>query len=194
MNRWYAKGHLKYNTPTLGFMILSAGAIVAGLLITLVEAGSNLVREFFRAPGHTDLSSYVNTAFAVAIIFGIVAFIEKITRSDVRSIRYMVLQKLCKIKYGNPLGLQNGQLGPKVKVEKKDCGFMIRIACPSVDFKKVANLEDDISSCLEGKFEGYAVTGKDEDVASRYVDYIIENEVANVENQSIYDSLDDLTR
>lgn len=194
MRRWRENAPLRYSTPTLKFLLLGSGALGLSAVIKLAEYGLNTVRDVFEISGHADFSLYIYGCIVVASLLVVLAVVEHVTRSDVRQIRYMVIRRLCKYKYGNPLKLKDGELEPKVQVQSQDYGYRVRVTCSSAEFNKVASLESVISDCLIGKFDGYAVTGKEEDVASRYVDYYLDNEAVNSEKQDVYNSLEDMRR
>ena len=194
MRRWREQSLIRYSTPTLKCLLLSAGTLGLSALVKVAEFIVNTFRSVFGISGQADYSMYMYVAIAVACVAVAFAVLERAIRSDERQIRYMIIRRLCKYKYGNPLQLRDGELEPKVQVEKQGYGFRARIACPSADFDKVASLESVISDCLTGKFDGFAVIAKEEDVASRYVDYFIEDEANNVEKQSVYESLEDMKR
>ena len=185
---------MRYSTPTLKFLLLSVGALGLAGFIKLAEMTSNLFIVALGRSEHLSGSSYVYVILAFAVSFIIVAIVERVTRSDERHIRYLIIKRLCKYEYGNPLRLRDGELEPKVQVQKADIGYRVRVACPSADFEKVASLESVISDCLRGRFEGLAVVSKEEDVACRYVDYFLDDEEANAVRQTVYHSLEDMRR
>ena len=194
MRRWKERSLIRYSTPTLKFLLLGVGALGLSGVVKLVEYMLNVLRNTFELPGHTNLSTYIHIMIVIAALAIVLIIVERATRSDVRQIRYMVIRRLCKYKYGNPLQLQDGEIEPKVEVKEQDHGYRIRVSCPSAEFEKVASLESTLSDCLTGKFNGFAVIAKSEDVASRYVDYFIENEAENSGKQEIYNSLEDMRK
>ena len=194
MRRWYKRSLVRYSTPTLKFLLLSVGALGLAGFTKLAEMTSNLFIAALGRSEHLNWASYVYVILAFAMTFVIVAIVERVTRSDERHIRYLIIKRLCKYKYGNPLHLKDGELEPKIQVHKTDIGYRVRVSCPSVEFEKVASLDTVISDCLRGRFEGFSVVGKEEDVACRYVDYFLDDEEANAEKQTVYHSLEDMKR
>ena len=192
--RWHEHSPIRYSTPTLKLLLLSVGTLGLAGIVKMAEISINIFFTTLELSGHLNFSAYVYVMLALAVMFIIVAVIERATRKDERQIKYLIIKRLCKYEYGNPLRLKDGELEPKVHVERADIGYRVRVTCPSAEFEKVSSLESVISDCLKGRFEGYAVVSKEEDVASRYVDYYIDNEEENSKRQTVYHSLEDMMR
>lgn len=78
--------------------------------------------------------------------------------------------------YGNPLHLKDGQILPKITCTSADNGrFILTIYATTVTVEDIQNAAPNISSILNRKFERYAVTISNADLAFNYVQFIIED-------------------
>lgn len=192
MNRWKKYAILKYCSPTPKLIAFGVGFLFISGIIKIIERAISQLIVIMEWKGRADYSSVINTLIEMAIILFGVAILEYVTRSDKRKIKYIVRKRLCAFHMGNPLHLIDGEIEPKVKVLRTNRGFKITVECQSTKFDNVASLETTISDSLRKRFGNFAVVSKDEDVAGRYVDYFIEDVVANYHKQSVYYSIDDV--
>lgn len=181
-----------YCSPTPKIIILGVGASLAALSVIMIETvGDRLLRTFGKSGGF-DLSKYFYILLVFAALIFTIAVVEYVTRTDTRAIRYLIIRRLCAYKMGNPLGLKDGEIEPKIAVIKTGQGYNVRIESVASKFEAVSKLESAISDALRGKYGDYAVVAKSEDIAGRYVDYCVENVVARLNNQSVYRLVDDI--
>lgn len=185
---WQNKNCLRYYsiTPKL---LLSGGALLSiSMLIWLVDYTVNKLLKTLNLGYYVNLDKYVYITLAMGVIIIIIAVVEKITRSDARNIKYIVRNRLCSFKKGNPLKLHEGELEPIISVKNHNNGFRIRIESQASRFENISNLESVISDCLRGRYCNYAVIAKEEDISGIYVDYYIVNVKVDFEKQDVYRS------
>lgn len=165
---------------------------MASFIVNRLEYVFNKLYQLLKINKEIDLHIYEKSMILVSICLFIVAVIEYLVRSDERRIKYLIIKRLCKVSYGNPLHLIEGEIAPNVYVVKTEGGYRIRIECESAKYEDVVNLETTISDCLRGKFGNYAVISKEEDIAGRFVDYYVEDIVSNFNKQNVYYSIKDI--
>lgn len=190
--RWRQNAILKYSSPTPKIILLGVGMLLIALIIKTFEFIINQIVVALKLGKTVDFMLFFYLTLATATVIIAIAFIEKITRSDKRNIKYLVKHRLCAYKMGNPLHLRESEIQPKIKVFTAERGFKIRIECASAKFDDVSNLESVISDCLRKKYGDFAVVKKEEDIAGRYVDYYIIDVVADAHKQSVYRSIEDI--
>lgn len=190
---WTENSFMRYWLPSSKMLCLGGAALMMSGLVKSLEYFANEFAHFINYDKTFDFSFFVVTFIVVGILAICSALIEKITRSDARSIKHLIRKRLCAFSLGNPLRLRNGEIEPSVTVIPIDKGgFKIRIECASAKFEDVVKLESVISDSLRKKYGNYAVTSKFEDIAGRYVDYFIEDVISKYQDQSIYESIDDV--
>lgn len=181
----------KYYSPTPKLLLGVGSLFILAMLILLAE---QIVTFFLRlfGKGAANYKIAIISLLSVACIVFVVAIIELIFRSDRRKILYLLQQRFCEVKYGNPLNLKEGQYLPVIKVFEHPKGYIIRISCKSAKFSDMLNLDKVISSYLSKRFKDFAVISKNPDIACNYVEYIIQDVVSNANKQSIYRSIEDI--
>lgn len=192
MNRWRQNAILKYSSPTSKIILLGVGMLLIALIIKTFEFIINQIVVALKLGKTVDFMLFFYLTLATATVIIAIAFIEKITRSDKRNIKYLVKYRLCAYKMGNPLHLRESEIEPKIKVFTEERGFKIRIECASVIFEDVSNIESSITDCLRKKYGDFAVVKKEEDIAGRYVDYYIIDVISDAHKQSVYSSIEDI--
>ncbi len=192
MNRWRENAILKYSSPTPKIILLGVGTLLIAVGIKMLELIINKLVVTFGIRQSVDLMPYFHIALFIFVLIIAIAIMEKVTRKDKRNIKYLVKHRLCAYTMGNPLHLRYVEIEPTVSVYDAERGFKIRIGCASAKYEDVAKLESVISDCLRKKYGDYAVVNKEEDIAGRYVDYLIEDVVSEYQKQSVYLSLDDV--
>lgn len=192
MNRWQRYASLKYCSPTPKLIVFGVGLLFISGLLKIIEMAVSQLIVIMEWKGIADYTTAISILIEMAIIIFGIAILEYATRSDKRQIKYIVRKRLCAFHMGNPLHLTDGEIEPRVKVFRTKRGFKITVECQSAKFDNVASLETTISDSLRKRFGNFAVVSKEEDVAGRYVDYFIEDVVANYNKQSVYYSIDDV--
>lgn len=192
MSGWRKEAYLRYCSPTPKIIIFGGVLLLLAGFTKLFEKATITLCGMLQANVKIDFTFGIMFFLVTAAFVFVIAFIEYITRSNKRHIKYIVRQRLCASCFGNPLHLKEGELEPFVIVDTNPKGFKITVDCMSADFDDVSSLEMVISGCLRNKFGCYAVVSKEEDIAGRYVDYFIEDVVSSFYKQSVYKSIDDV--
>lgn len=193
MSRWRKEASLRYLSPTPKIVLLGVGFILMAGFLKGIEHYLLIFAETFHFDKTIDFKPYFFGLLSAGVISFFIAIVEKFTRKESREIKYIVKRRLCAFYMGNPLQLRDGELEPKVTVFSVDNGgYRIRIECASVKFEDVSKLESVISDSLRKRFGNYAVVFKLEDVAGKYVDYIIKDVIAEYQKQSIYKTVGDI--
>lgn len=181
----------KFYSPTPKLLLGVGSLLIFTILVLLAE---QIVIFFLRlfGKGAANYKIAIISLLSVACILFVVAITELILRPDKRKIQYLLQQRFCDVKYGNPLNLKEGEYLPVIKVFEHPKGYQIRISCKSSKFSDLLNLDSSISSYLTGRFNNFSVITKTQDIACNYVEYIIQDVVSNANKQIIYNSIEDI--
>ena len=116
------------------------------------------------------------TFWSLALVsFGVAFLLEKYTPERI-AIRQMLRYRLFAKAGGNPLGLKNDSVIPSLTVKDDSEGrYSVTIDTTACSADTLVKLPKIISSGLTGDYAGWAVVAVDEDPASSYVSYIIED-------------------
>lgn len=192
MSGWRKDAYLRYCSPTPKIIISGGSFLLLAGLTKIFEYAAVILCGMLHSDVKIDFTYGIVFFLVSAAFIFIIAIIEYFTRSNKRHIKYIVRQRLCASCFGNPLHLKEGELEPFVLVDNTQKGYKITVDCMAADFDDVSGLETVISGCLRNKYGNYAVVAKEEDIASRYVEYMIEDVVSNYYKQSVYKSIDDV--
>lgn len=123
-----------------------------------------------------SVANWMLTFWSLALISFIVAFlIERYTPERI-AIRQMLRYRLFSKAGGNPLGLKNESAIPSLDVKDDGEGrYRVIIDTTACSADTLVKLPKIISSGLIDDYAGWAVVAVDEDPASSYVSYIIED-------------------
>lgn len=177
----------KFYSPTPKLLLGVGSLLILSMLILIVTF---FLRLFGKGAANYKIA--IISLLSVACILFVVAITELILRSNKRRIQYLLQQRFCDVKYGNPLNLKEGEYLPVIKVLEHPKGYKIRISCKSAKFSDLLNLDSSISSYLTGRFDKFCVINKTPDIACNYVEYIIQDVVSNTNKQSVYHSIKDI--
>ena len=174
---------LKYAAPSTKLIVL--GAIPIPLAIALAIL-ANMVSKI--APGYVLNETMIATVYEVVtttfyavlgvsvgmIVIGVLLHVVMPNRWR---IYYMILVGLFCAESGNPLGLREGELLPRIKVYNgiKPGRYAIYIYAGSVPIANVVKASQSISSLLNGRFRRYAVVETAVEEAFSEVHFWIEN-------------------
>lgn len=123
-----------------------------------------------------NLSVISKTLLFIGIIVIAIAVIVHFFLSDAAKISVMIRQGLFAYKNGNPLHLKDGERLPSVKCKEIEKGkYSLSISATGVTVEDIQNIAPNISSCLNRKYQRYAVTIINADVAFNDVKFIIED-------------------
>ena len=174
---------LKYAAPSTKLIVL--GAIPIPLAIALAIL-ANMVSKI--APGYVLNETMIATVYEVVtttfyavlgvsvgmIVIGVLLHVVMPNRWR---IYYMIRVGLFCAERGNPLGLREGELLPRIKVYNgiKPGRYAIYIYAGSVPIANVVKASQSISSLLNGRFRRYAVVETAVEEAFSEVHFWIEN-------------------
>lgn len=192
MGRWHKDAYLRYCSPTPKILLFGVVLLSFTGVLKLIETLALMIVNQLRLRIAIDFTNAITFFLLFSIVVLFFSIIERILRSKRRDIKYVIRKGLCASCFGNPLNLHEGEIEPSVSVTNTDKGYKITVDCMSADYDDVTSLETDISGYLRNRYGNYAVVSKEEDIAGRYVDYYIEDVVANYNKQSVYSSLDDI--
>ena len=128
----------------------------------------------------------------IVIVCLLYALIFKLTFTPAKQIQYLVIKKIGLPELGNPLGLKDGEVLPRVKCHEKSNGiYKLVISAASTSIEELINLSPEISTCLNTKkMCRYAVTQHTADIALNQVTYIIED--VTVHHELVVENVSDL--
>lgn len=177
---------MKFHDRSTSFRLSPPGVKLAlgGAVMALISVLSMILTKIF--VDHTFLVPIIQLSFfnglACAMIsfmaFGFAFLMLYCESFDAWRISWQVRKNLYHPAYGNPLGLKEGErLPPVCCVRKKRHPdvFVLQIKVCTRDIDKICALSSRISSALQKKYQSYAVTGVNTDVAGNAVYFFLEN-------------------
>lgn len=123
-----------------------------------------------------SLANWMLTFWSLALVsFGVAFLLEKYTPERI-AIRQMLRYRLFAKAGGNPLGLKNESVIPYLDVRSDgESRYSVTIDTTACSADTLVKLPKIISSGLIDDYAGWAVVAVDEDPASSFVSYIIED-------------------
>lgn len=176
MRRYDSKAWLfRYTAPCSKLLLISI------VVFVFTITGYVIIYHLFPTylVGNIPFNKVCPIFIAMAVINGILLITSTVlvaTQSNASRIRYKVIKGLFAYPYGNPLHLKDGQILPKITCTSANNGrFILNIYATTVTVEDIQNTAPNISSILNRKFERYAVTISNADVALNYVQFTIED-------------------
>lgn len=168
---------LRYASPSIKFLVLGGLALTMGLVFLLGYRG---LAAYADVPLLGVLVQLVGRAAAVCLTVSAAALVAAVVAhfvlSDSVKIRNKVRRGLCCPACGNPLGLQDGELLPRVKCRRKAPGvYEVTIFVRGCTVERVVNSASSISTALSGQYTRYAVTRTDAGEAFDKVTFQVED-------------------
>lgn len=161
---------LTYASVSTKLLLVSVSVVLVGAFcggLAYVFGQFAVSRVFASAAGYILAAGLVLTLLAIALAWKM---------PDKYRISSIVRRGLFCPAYGNPLHLRDGQLLPGVRCKKEGPGvFSLTIMAQGVTVEDISNVSSAISSMLNRKYERYAITQTDTDVAYNYVRFRIED-------------------
>ncbi|KAF5053703.1 FtsK/SpoIIIE family protein [anaerobic digester metagenome] len=164
----------------LGALTLGLSCIVFFLKLGLVHFSVIAAAYFEDLTFITTLITLLSKIGAILIISGIivivVAILCRIRMREADHIKVMVRKGLFYYAYGNPLHLKEGERLPTIKCKSLGLGqYELTLSVGSASFEDIQKLSSAISSCLNNKYERYAVTQTIGDLAFNTVSFLIDD-------------------
>ena len=181
---WKEKRSWLYGSPALIACFIAGAAIAMAMALGLIYYSLFQFSSYLKV----DLSSliYLSCFFVTIAAFAIIAAVrEKITRTDMDEMMLKISQRLFHSRYGNPLGLKDGDILPRLTLNRCLGIYKLRIYCASMTIETLSRMDQVISDCLTGRLASFAVTRKEEDIAGSYIDYTIEDVIEKTSRQRI---------
>ena len=121
-------------------------------------------------------STWLLACWGLAFLFMVMAYLFTRYTPERIAIRQMLRYRLFSKAGGNPLGLKNDSVIPALDVKDDGEGrYSVTIDTTACSADTLVKLPKIISSGLTGNYAGWAVVAVDEDPASSFVTYIIED-------------------
>lgn len=121
-------------------------------------------------------STWLLVCWGLTFLFMIMAYLFTRYTPERIAIRQMLRYRLFSKAEGNPLGLKSESVIPSLDVKGDDKGrYSVTIDTTACSADTLVKLPKIISSGLTGDYAGWAVVAVDEDPASSYVSFIIED-------------------
>lgn len=177
------------DAPSLIFATASTKLVVLAAVVLLLSALSRMIY-FAVANIPTGFFITVNlvatwkryiTWLSIALCIAsavtmISAFVVYFMTPDCIRIRDMIRRALFCSEYGNPLHLKDGERLPSIKCKATGLGlYEVRIRALSSTVEDMQKVSSSISSALNGKYERFAVTQINSDIAFNHVAFVIED-------------------
>lgn len=174
---------LRYAPPYIQLAAASGIALLGGVVCAVTHI------QLAPSPGATDMLSVINgnmaalslrvsnCALLVAVILLAAAVLCYRRMHDTVRLCYMVRQALYQPSRGNPLHLRDGDLLPRVSCKCVGPGiYRLTISAQqSVSVDTLVNAAPAISAALNSRYQRYAVTQTDADIAFNAVVFVIED-------------------
>ena len=176
----------------LGAALFLSGLGARGLALALGSIPPNLLDD----PGTLiEISSAFRNAgaalLASAFLATVLALIIRWKTTDAQQMRIMVRRGLFDYSMGNPLHLKEGEQLPLVRCRETGLGsYEIIVGIAASRVEDVSNVSSSISASLSGRFESFAVTQTDIDVAFNSVTFAVED--VTIDRILYCDSVEDL--
>lgn len=168
---------LAYASPSVNLLVLGLAALVLGGVLAL---GCRGLASAASVPIVGAVGHMIGQAAAVALGAGVVALISAAVVHywipDRAKIRHKVRRALCHPSHGNPLGLKDGELLPRVRCRSINNGvYELTVEAKSCTVEAIVDVASAISTAINGRYAQYAVTQTDADVARNKVTFRLEN-------------------
>lgn len=188
---------LAFATPSvqlaaLGVALFLSGLGAQGLALGLVSIPPNLLDD----PGTLiEISSAFRNVgaalLASASLATVLALVIRWKATDSQRMRIMVRRGLFDYSMGNPLHLKEGERLPSVRCRETGLGlYEIVVGVAASRVEDISNVSSSISASLSGRFESFAVTQTDIDVAFNSVTFAVED--VTIDRSLYCDSVEDL--
>ena len=166
-------GLLRFALPCTKLTVLSIAILICNTLIYCllpIFGGDNHFHHLYHL---LIIILFIYISGGVLLITAIILFF---VQSKASKIKYMICKGLFSYAYGNPLHLKDGELLPKVTCKASENGrFILTIYATTITITETQNIAQNISAILNHKFERYAVTISNADIAFNFVQFTIED-------------------
>ena len=172
---------LRFALPSTKVALLgSAMLLLTVILMTIYYAISNMQTDIISVGFYNSVCNIVQTvtfiSMIVSILMLLIALILRLTMSEAQQIKCKVQKALLTHEFGNPLHLKDGQRLPSISCKKKCKGvFELTISAVTATVDEIVNISSVISSCLNRKYERYAVIRSESDIAFNNVKFVIDD-------------------
>lgn len=177
MKRYRKEAVVGYMGPA-GKMVL-AGAMLA-LLSILCKLISMIDDIYLASDSISSMTMWAgrlsNIILYTVIGLFIMALLWAIIEPNSHRIRRAVKTALFIPNRGNPLNLKDGELLPEIRCKPSGEGrYKITISAGTCPVESIEKVSSSISSALQGRFENYAVTERESDLAFNTVTFTVED-------------------
>ena len=172
---------LRFALPSTKFALLGSALLLITVILEIIHyAISNMQADLISVDIYNIICSIVKSVtivfLIVSILILIISLILRLTMSEARQIKCKVQKALLTHELGNPLHLKDGQRLPSISCKKKYDGvFELTINAVTATVDEIVNISSAISSCLNSKYERYAVTRSESDIAFNNVKFVIDD-------------------
>lgn len=176
----------------LGVALFLSGLGAQGLALALGSIPPNLLDD----PGALiEISSAFRNVgaalLASASLATVLALVIRWKTTDSQRMRIMVRRGLFDYSMGNPLHLKEGERLPSVRCRRTELeSYEIVVGIAASRVEDISNISSSISASLSSRFEGFAVTQTDIDVAFNSVTFTVED--VTIDRSLYCDSVEDL--
>lgn len=144
-----------------------------------------------RVTGFNALALAAKYILAASVTLILLTAVLAVKMPDRYRIRNMVRRGLFCPAYGNPLHLRDGQYLPCVRCKNAGPGlYDLTITAQGVTVEDIVNASSTISSTLNKKFERYAITQTNADVAYNFVTFRLED--VTIDRSLTYHSVEEM--
>ena len=172
---------INFAPPSIKLAGVGAAELAISALSKYLEISLNRTTTYLIGTDAVDrITNYLQSAHLLFLVAGIATLIAAalvhIFQSDASKIHLMVAKALFASEHGNPLKFKDGELLPKISCRRVESDiFELTITATTVTVEKLIDVSDNISACLSGKYENYAVTDTSPDLALNKVCFRIED-------------------
>ena len=179
----FAPGAAKVAVIALFGIVVGAAVWIFGAALERISSGN-----------WADLAQHVAILLAGAsLLVALGCLVLLRLRSPQKRIEDIARRVLGSYKYGNPLGLSEGQMLPLIRCSVVDGSlpsFRLRVTGYASTVEQIEAARSALSSGLRGRFEPFSVVRVDAGAASQYVDFYLEDVLKD--RRITVNSLDDL--
>jgi len=170
---------LRWAFPTTKLVV--GGVVAAALGSLLLGFWSLLGQVVDLAPVFVlPVRAWILTAVVAMLASGVAltagGFLWWALMTPAQRVRFFARRSLYAHRFGNPLGLKEGERLPRIRAARNKQGVIwLEVLAVAVTVEQLAAVQSALSSGLRGRLSGYAVTEVDSDVAARGVRFRVED-------------------
>jgi len=173
---------ISFATPSTKTIVLGVVTLGISMIFQLFKMGLSKIPKSFLEDNSfiegiiKNLHVVSIILFVTGIVFMVTGFFKHFNMKNVDRIRFIVNKGLFCYQYGNPLHLKDGECIPIIKCQEVIKGtYDLIIPTTSSSVEEIQKIAPNISSCLNKRYNRYAVTQASADISFNEVVFHLED-------------------